>query len=102
VPADRARVSYFLRWFFWSGITHAIMDADGAAPAGRAMAGVPLYLVRRLVSASAGVLTALVTGRRTAALTRAIDVAFVAGYAFERWGFVTRAGRAPAPAGEVA
>jgi GT2 family glycosyltransferase len=23
VPADRARVSYFLQWFFWSGITHA-------------------------------------------------------------------------------
>ena len=26
VPAERTRFRYFLRWFFWSGITHAVID----------------------------------------------------------------------------
>jgi hypothetical protein len=48
------------------------------------------------------VLAALITGNRTLALNRAIDAAFVAGYASERWGLVTRAGRAPVAVGEPA
>ncbi len=102
VPENRARVSYFLRWFFWSGVTHAIMDGDGAATSARAIGRVPLYLARRLAFASAGMLAGLITGRWTTALNRAIDVAFVAGYASQRWGLVFRAGRAPAPVGELA
>ena len=102
VPAERARIAYFLRWFFWSGITHAIMDGCRATTNTRTICGVPLYLVRRLASASTGVLAALITGNRTLALNRAIDAAFVAGYASERWGLVTRAGRAPVAVGEPA
>jgi hypothetical protein len=63
---------------------------------------VPLYLIRRAVTASAGVVAALLTGRATLALTRAVDVAFAVGYAAQRWGLVTRTGAAPEPVGEPA
>jgi GT2 family glycosyltransferase len=102
VPADRARVSYFLKWFFWSGVTHAIMDSGSADTRGRTIALLPLYLIRRAAASSAGVLAGLLTWRWTSALNRAIDVAFAAGYAAERWGLMTRTGRAPATAGETA
>ena len=102
VPADRARVSYFLEWFFWSGITHAIMDADAGRTDGRRVAGLPSYLVRRFAAASASVLACLLGGRRAKALDQALDVAFVAGYAARRWGLVGRAPGAPEPVGELA
>lgn len=96
VPADRARVSYFLKWFYWSGITNAMLDDVAHRTGGRAIHGLPLHLVRRAASAAAGLLVTLVTGRWTSALDRAIDVAFVAGYAAERWG-ITSAAAAGAP-----
>jgi GT2 family glycosyltransferase len=103
VPADRARVSYFLRWFYWSGITHAIMDADGSATTGRAIDGLPLYLAARAATATAAVLVTLATCNWTSALNHALDVAFVAGYAAERWGLARRADRpASSVAGEAA
>jgi GT2 family glycosyltransferase len=79
VPVERARVWYFLRWFYWSGITHAIMDRAGAATSGRALHGLPLYLVKRGAAASAAALAALLTCNPASALNRAIDVAFTAG-----------------------
>ena len=102
VPADRARVWYFLHWFFWSGITHAIMDGAPSPEGARAVLGVPRYFLRRLASASVGVLAGLITGRWTAALNHAMDAAFVAGYVSQRWGVVADAGRAPEPIGETA
>ena len=102
VPASRARALYFLRWFFWSGITHAIMDDDGETVAGRSIGGVPFYLVRQLASASAATLAALATADRAAALTHAIDVAFALGYASRRWGLVTPAGATSSTVGEPA
>jgi GT2 family glycosyltransferase len=94
VPADRARVSYFLRWFYWSGITHAIMDGPGPKSPSRTLAGLPLYLIVR---------AALATGNRASALNAAVDVAFTFGYAVERWGFTAHAPQAPARvAGETA
>jgi GT2 family glycosyltransferase len=92
VPADRARVSYFLRWFYWSGITHAVMDM-GSATGGRALRGLPLYIVSRAAAGSAVALSALLLGRWTAALVHAIDVAFAAGYAAQRWGLTPEAAR---------
>jgi glucosyl-dolichyl phosphate glucuronosyltransferase len=93
VPADRARASYFLEWFFWSGITHAIMDADARRAEGRRVAGVPLYLGRRLATASAGVLGNLLTGHRARALDHAVDIAFATGYVSQSWGLTGRRGR---------
>jgi GT2 family glycosyltransferase len=95
VPANRARVSYFLRWFYWSGITHAIMDG--------APGGLPLYLIARAAKASARTLGALARGHRAAALDAAVDVAFAFGYAAKRWGLAAHAPQAPARvAGEAA
>ena len=93
VPAERARVSYFLRWFYWSGITHAIMDGDGAAAEGRSLRGLPLYLAARAMRASAAALASLLVANRASALDRATDVAFAAGYAAERWGLTAHADR---------
>jgi glucosyl-dolichyl phosphate glucuronosyltransferase len=87
VPAERARTSYFLHWFYWSGITHAIMDAEAASKVRPLPA---LYLVKRAMLGSLRVLRALATGRRTTALSEAIDVAFVAGYLAHRLGLSPR------------
>ncbi len=103
VPADRARISYFLRWFYWSGITHAIMDGDGSPEAGCAPQRVPAYLIARAAAASARLAGALLTCNRTSALNHVTDIAFAIGYAAERWGLTRRAERAPAGvAGEAA
>jgi len=102
VPADRARVAYFLRWFYWSGITHAIMDGPGTPSSSRTLAGLPLYLIARAATSSARALAALAAGNRASALDAAVDVAFTFGYAAERWGFADHALQAPARiAGEV-
>jgi GT2 family glycosyltransferase len=81
VPANRARVSYFLRWFYWSGITHAMMDGPGLRTRGRSVHGMPLYLVARAGRASASALAAIAMGNRISALNFAVDVAFALGYA---------------------
>jgi glycosyltransferase involved in cell wall biosynthesis len=87
VPAERARVRYFVNWFYWSGITNAILDEDsGAARRGRSVLGLPLYLAKRAVTASLASAQAMLRGRRHTALHHAIDVAFTAGYAAKRWG----------------
>jgi glycosyltransferase involved in cell wall biosynthesis len=91
VPANRAQVRYFLNWFYWSGITNAIVDAGlPGRVSGRSIGGFPLYLLRRGATAAAGVVAALATGRRTTALDRALDVAFAAGYAAQQWGLTAR------------
>lgn len=103
VPADRARVSYFLRWFYWSGITQAMMDAQGPQVGSRSIHGLPLYLIGRAVRATVCALAALAIGSRISALNFAIDVAFSLGYAAERCGLATGAtGRPPSPATEAA
>jgi GT2 family glycosyltransferase len=103
VPAERARVSYFLRWFYWSGVTHAIMESEGSPQAGNTFHGVPLYLVARAATASARLAGALITFDGTSALDHAVDIAFALGYAAERWGLTPRTQQAPSSvAGEAA
>lgn len=88
VPAERARATYFLHWFYWSGITNAIMEAEGARA--RSLVGLPTYLIKRAIVAVLRTLKALALGNRTSALNHAIDVAFAAGYAARRWGMRSR------------
>ena len=84
VPASRTRLRYFLNWFFWSGITNAVLD-DAQPRRGRALLGVPLYLVRRAAAAGPRGLASAAVGNLEAAVEHAIDIAFVAGYAVRRW-----------------
>lgn len=87
VPAERTRVGYFVNWFYWSGITNAILDEDAGAPArGRALRGLPLYLARRAATATLASAREILRGRPDAALHHATDVAYAAGYAAKRWG----------------
>jgi hypothetical protein len=104
VPANRVRASYVLDWFFWSGITNAELDETSGAPRrpGRSIAGLPLYLVRRFVAALASAPWAMLTGHLDAALDRAADAAFAAGYASKSWGLVNLQRQPPQAAAEGA
>jgi glucosyl-dolichyl phosphate glucuronosyltransferase len=84
VPAERMRIGYYLAWFFWSGITHAALDTDHSAT-GRALLGVPLYLVRRAAVSAIRSVAAAMIGNLADAVERALDVAFAAGYATRSW-----------------
>jgi hypothetical protein len=90
VPTDRARVGYFLNWFFWSGITHAIMDRDNGVR-NRTILGIPRYLVGQFAQACTGIVASVVTGRRAAALDHGVAIAFATGYAAVRWKMVANA-----------
>ena len=80
VPAERTRVRYFLHWFYWSGITNAILENASA---------LPRYLVKRSLLSTLDALRSLLIGNRTRALDAALDVAFAAGYAAHCYGFAS-------------
>jgi GT2 family glycosyltransferase len=100
VPTKRARVRYFLHWFYWSGITNAILDGeaagDGLGRPSRLLQ--PSYLLRRAVLSALKAMMALVFGSRTTALSHAIDVAFATGYLAHRLGLSPRLGTRAKPA----
>ena len=80
VQADRMRVRYQLSWFFWSGITHAELDAADPQP-GRRLAGIPLYLIRRAPTATLRAAAALLRCDLARAIDSLTDAAFALGYA---------------------
>ncbi len=84
VPADRMRFGYYISWFFWSGITHATLDAERPSTAATVL-GVPRYLVRRAAAGSVGALFHAASGHLATSVERAMDVAFAAGYASRAW-----------------
>lgn len=99
VPAARMRLTYFLHWFYWSGITNAAIEAQPHACPSRP--GV-VHLVRRFAAGLAGALMSALCGRPPAAVDRALDSAFAVGYAARRWGLVALAASpAPPPARSV-
>jgi glucosyl-dolichyl phosphate glucuronosyltransferase len=83
VPAERMRVRYFLRWFFWSGVTHAVIEDSGgtAVPAWRAVSP---YLIRQLAISSVAALVSWLAGRSPDAAAHATRAAFAAGYITRR------------------
>jgi glycosyltransferase involved in cell wall biosynthesis len=101
VPTDRARLSYYLRWSFWSGVTHSLMEADNGRPGPRAVqAGVPDYLLRRAVMAPLRAAIELVRGRGPAFVERLMEGAFAVGYIRDRFSngrLSLRTGRGSAP-----
>jgi GT2 family glycosyltransferase len=83
VPAERTQLRYHLRWFFWSGVTHALLKNTEATRGGDASA-LPSYLLRRLVSAPVTAVAHALTGRTAEAAARAMDAAFAIGYIRQR------------------
>jgi glucosyl-dolichyl phosphate glucuronosyltransferase len=86
VPAERARLHYYLRWFFWSGVTHAMIDRQRSN--GRAEPSpspVPHHL-RRLAEAPVWAIWYALTGHTSEAATALVDSAFAAGYIVQRTG----------------
>lgn len=87
VPAERTRLRYFLRWFFWCGITHAVIE--GAPDSSGAAAGAPaspLHLVRRFVVGTVSAPVQALSGRAARAAAGAMDAAFALGYLTRRLG----------------
>jgi len=78
------RVRYAMSWFYWSGITHATLDA-GDRPQ-RSFGRIPLHFFKRMAAAAARSAGAAATGRLAQMVDNAIDVAFVTGYIARRWG----------------
>ncbi|HUK35336.1 MAG TPA: glycosyltransferase family 2 protein [Vicinamibacterales bacterium] len=84
VPAARMRARYAMSWFYWSGITHATLDAG--EPRTRSIFQIPLHFIRRLATSSIRTAAAALRGQPARMMDNAIDVAFVAGYIARRWG----------------
>jgi GT2 family glycosyltransferase len=96
VPAERLRATYFLRWFFWSGVTHARLDAARPAQPAKLL-GAPRYLFRQLGSSLALAVVAALRAGWTAVMLHGARAAFALGYIWTTWsrhgpGPVTRAG----------
>ncbi len=85
VPADRAGLRYFLRWFFWSGVTDATLRSTDPWH-GRLEGTVRHYLIRYLLAAPLMALWAALRGRTADAAGRAMDAAFAMGYIAQRMG----------------
>lgn len=79
VPAERLRLRYYARWFYWSGVTNAMLEASE-----RSRGRVPAYLWRRLVMAPANVGAHLLGGRMPDAAVALMDSAFALGYITRR------------------
>ena len=88
VPAERTRLRYFLRWFFWSGITHAVIEGTTDSTGGPAEQSPtsPLHWLRRLLLGTAAVPLEALSGRASAAAAQAMDAAYALGYLTVRIG----------------
>ena len=84
VPAERTRLGYFLRWFFWSGVTDATLRSTDPRRHGRLEGTVRHYLFRHLLAAPGMAVWAAVTGGKADAAARAMDAAFALGYIAQR------------------
>ncbi len=86
VPPERLTLGYFLRWFFWSGVTHASMDRHrGAEARGRRLLGAPGHVVREFAGACVGATGAGLRASWNAVAEQATRVAFSAGYLWSTW-----------------
>ena len=95
VPGHRMRLRYYLAWFYWSGVTLAVLDNAARTPS-RKVLGLPGYLVRRAATSLAGLPSAALSGESVKAIERILDVAFTAGYAACRWRLVSPSATEPA------
>ena len=86
VPAERLRLAYFLRWFYWSGVTHArLARRPGAAAADVWLLGAPRHLWRSALAALPVAAARLVTRGSVAAVERLTEGAVALGYLREHF-----------------
>lgn len=97
IPADRLRKSYYRKWFYWRGISRAMLYADTGldmeAPERSTLdfskvahvAGVPRYLFRSALAAARDSVTAALRGDPVASFEREVWLWFFAGIVTQRW-----------------
>ena len=97
IPADRLNKSYFRRWFYWRGISRALLyqraGLDMEAPEQTIhdfsrvphIAGVPRYLYRKALTAAVDWLKSTVRGDAMAAFEHETWLCFFWGIVTQRW-----------------
>jgi GT2 family glycosyltransferase len=97
IPADRLRKAYFRRWFYWRGISRALLyersGLDMEAPEQKVLnfgrvphvAGVPRYLYRRALSHATGWLGRSLRFDAVTAFDHEVWLWFFAGIVKQRW-----------------
>ena len=97
IHADRLTKRYFRRWFYWRGISRALMyqqhGLDMESPQRKAfnfarmphIAGVPRYLYRTAATTLAQVIAARIRGNETRAFEQELLLWMFAGIARQRW-----------------
>lgn len=97
VPANRLTKTYFRRWFYWRGISRAMLyqragldiesPEESTVDVSKAVhiAGVPRYLFRRAATAAAGWLLATVRRKPIKAFEHETWLWFFAGVVRQRW-----------------
>jgi glycosyltransferase involved in cell wall biosynthesis len=97
IPADRLRKSYFRRWFYWRGVSRALLyersGLDMEAPEQTTLefsqvphiAGVPRYLYRKGLSNVAGWIGALLRRDAVGAFGHETWLWFFSGIVRQRW-----------------
>jgi glycosyltransferase involved in cell wall biosynthesis len=109
IPASRLNKAYFRRWFYWRGISRAMLyeraGLDMEAPEQTTLdfstvphiCGVPRYLYRKALAAGAAWLRMTMRGRVLEAFEHETWLWFFAGVVRQRWADV-RVGRVARPA----
>ena len=97
IPADRLTKKYFRSWFYWHGISRAILyqtkGLDMESPESTDLnfstvphiAGIPRYMFRTYLQSFLSVISALVRGDKVAAFEHELELWFFAGVVKERW-----------------
>lgn len=97
IPADRLQKKYFRSWFYWHGISRAMLYRSGGLDMENPesteldfstvphIAGVPRYMFRTYLQSVFSMISAFVRGDRTTAFEKELTVWFFAGVLKERW-----------------
>jgi len=97
IPAERLTKKYFRRWFYWHGISRAILyqtkGLDMESPESMELdfstvphiAGVPRYMYRTYLHSFLSMITALIRGDAVTVFANELELCFFAGVLKERW-----------------
>jgi GT2 family glycosyltransferase len=97
IPSDRLKKRYFRRWFYWHGISRAMLyeqaRVDMEAPEESVLdfskvphiAGVPRYMYRSCLRMFAGMLKSALRGDQVATFENELWLWFFAGVVKQRW-----------------